>query len=52
MRSCYELEDLNISKEEFLAPEELTIEVDCETTNEEGEVIPKDNTTITPDFDF
>ena len=52
MRSCYELEDLNISEEEFLAPEELTIEVDCESINEEGDVIPNDNTTITPDFDF
>ena len=52
MRSCYELEDLNISKEEFLAPEELTIEVDCESINEEGDIIPNDNTTITPDFDF
>jgi len=52
MRSCYELEDLNISKEEFLAPEELTIEVDCESINEEGDIIPNDNTTITLDFDF
>ena len=52
MRSCYELEDLNISEEEFLAPEELTIEVDCESINEEGDVIQNDNTTITPDFDF
>ena len=47
MRSCYEVEDLNISKDEFIAPEELSIEVDCE---------PKWNsylkTTTTPDIDF
>jgi penicillin-binding protein 1A len=29
MRSCYEDEDLKISKEEFKKPEELSIEVDC-----------------------
>ena len=47
MRSCYEVEGLNISKDEFVAPEELSIEVDCE---------PKWNsylkTTTTPDIDF
>jgi penicillin-binding protein 1A len=47
MRSCYEVEGLNISKDEFIAPEELSIEVDCE---------PKWNsylkTTTTPDIDF
>ena len=47
MRSCYEVEDLNISKDEFIAPEELSIEVDCK---------PKWNsylkTTTTPDIDF
>jgi len=29
MRSCYEDEDLKISKEEFKKPKELSIEVDC-----------------------
>ena len=47
MRSCYEVEGLNISKDEFIAPEELSIEVDCE---------PKWNsylkTTTKPDIDF
>ncbi|MBT8260109.1 MAG: transglycosylase domain-containing protein [Bacteroidia bacterium] len=30
MRNCYEDESLNVSKEEFEKPEELSIEVDCE----------------------
>ena len=29
MRSCYEDETLNVSQEDFIAPEELTIQVDC-----------------------
>jgi len=52
MRSCYEVEGLNISKDEFVAPEELSIEVDCEPKNEDGEIIPQVNTTTTPDIDF
>ena len=52
MRSCYEIEDLNISKEDFIIPEDLSIEVDCEPKNEEGEIIPQVKTTITPDIDF
>ena len=31
MKKCYENEDLGISKEDFLAPQELSIPVDCET---------------------
>ncbi len=30
MKKCYENEELGISKEDFLAPEELTIPIDCE----------------------
>ena len=30
MKKCYENEDLGISKEDFLAPEELSIPIDCE----------------------
>lgn len=30
MKKCYADEDLNVSKEDFVAPEELTIETDCE----------------------
>ena len=41
MRSCYEDESLNISKDEFTTPEDLSIEVDCELKNEEGEIIPQ-----------
>ena len=52
MRSCYEVEGLNISKEEFIAPEDLSIEVDCEPKNEDGKIILEGNTTITPDIDF
>ena len=52
MRSCYEDESLNISKDEFTTPEDLSIQVDCELKNEEGEIIPQVNTSITPDIDF
>ena len=30
MKKCYENEDLGISKEDFLAPEDLSIPIDCE----------------------
>ena len=30
MKKCYEIEELGISKEAFIKPEELTIETDCE----------------------
>ncbi len=52
MRSCYALEELGISIEDFVAPENLTIEVECEPIIEEGEPIPQDTTPITPDIDF
>lgn len=29
MKKCYEDKNLNVSKEEFTAPEELSIRVDC-----------------------
>jgi len=52
MRSCYTVEELGISIEDFVAPEDLTIEVECEPVLEEGDPIPVDTTTITPDIDF
>ena len=52
MRSCYTLEALGISIEDFVAPEDLTIEVECEPIIEEGDEIPEDTSTITPDIDF
>jgi penicillin-binding protein 1A len=52
MRSCYSLEELGISIEDFVAPENLTIEVECEPILEEGDPIPVDTTPITPDIDF
>ena len=30
MKKCYENEELGISKEDFLAPEDMTIPIDCE----------------------
>lgn len=35
IRDCYNNEDLHISKEEFLVPEDLSIETDCEKWKEE-----------------
>ncbi len=52
MRSCYALEALGISKDDFEAPEDLTIEVECEPIVEEGEPVPEDTSPITPDIDF
>mgnify|MGYP000847380045 FL=1 len=52
MRSCYTLDELEISIEDFVAPENLTIEVECEPIFEEGDPIPVDMTPITPDIDF
>ena len=52
MRSCYTLEELAISLEDFVEPENLTIEVECDPILEEGDPIPEDTTTITPDIDF
>jgi len=34
MRSCYEDSQLNISKEDFVAPQELSINVDCSNSGE------------------
>ena len=52
MRSCYALEALGISKDDFVAPEDLTISVECEPIVEEGEPVPDDTSPITPDIDF
>jgi len=49
MRKCYEDKSLNVSKEDFEKPENLTIKVDCdEVIDEDKKVIPKKNT----DTDF
>jgi penicillin-binding protein 1A len=51
MKSCYADEDLNISKEEFKAPEDLTINVDC--TNHTSTTSEEDTDEETPeDLDF
>ena len=51
MKNCYADEDLNISKEEFEAPENLTINVDC--TNHNSDTTEEDSDEETPeDLDF
>ncbi|MGB1371179.1 MAG: penicillin-binding protein 1A [Flavobacteriaceae bacterium] len=52
MKGCYENQDLEISKEEFEKPEELTIVTECEnmTSNDDGDVLEQQE--ITPDIDF
>lgn len=37
MKSCYEDETLNVSKEDFVPPSELSIEVDCQNYAPEGD---------------
>lgn len=46
MKDCYANKDLEISKGEFEAPEELTIEVDCDNYNPDGSETPQ-----VPDID-
>ena len=52
MKGCYENDDLEISKEEFEKPEQLTIITECEnmTSNDDGDVLEQQE--ITPDIDF
>ena len=52
MKGCYENEDLEISKEEFEKPEQLTIITECEnmTSNDDGNVLEQQE--ISPDIDF
>ena len=44
MKKCYENEELGISKEDFIAPEDLSIPIDCEafTPAEENSSEAKD----------
>lgn len=51
MRSCYEDETLNISKEDFEEPENLSIAVDCDKYFEESKE-KNSTTTGTPEIDF
>ena len=39
MKDCYNNEDLKISKEDFTAPEVISIETDCEKWKESQQVI-------------
>ncbi|RSK41458.1 penicillin-binding protein 1A [Mangrovimonas spongiae] len=51
MKSCYEDDQLNVSKAEFEKPKELTINVDCETYQEaEENTLPEEN--IPDELDF
>jgi penicillin-binding protein 1A len=36
MKKCYEIEELGVSKEDFIKPEELSIETDCEKWKSEN----------------
>ena len=51
MRDCYEDETLDVSKENFERPKELTIEVDC-NAYEEGsqETLPEED--VPDELDF
>lgn len=49
MRSCYDDKTLNVSKEDFEEPEDLSIEVDCSKYEAEG--TPEDNGTPDEDED-
>ncbi|WP_027138169.1 penicillin-binding protein 1A [Gaetbulibacter saemankumensis] len=51
MKSCYADDTLNISKEDFEAPEELSINVDC-TQESESEVIEYEVEEIPDDLEF
>lgn len=51
MKGCYAIEDLEISKEEFEKPEQLSIETECDTTLSDEEEMPAQELII-PDIDF
>lgn len=51
MKRCYAIEDLEISKEEFEKPEQLSIETECDTTLYDEEEMPAQELII-PDIDF
>lgn len=47
MKSCYEDTDLGISKEDFVAPEHLTIRVDCDDEVQDDEGKPEKDINLT-----
>lgn len=51
MKGCYAIEDLEISKEEFEKPEELSIETECDVTLSDEEEMPAQELII-PEIDF
>ena len=51
MKGCYAIEELEISKEEFEKPEQLSIETECDTTLSDEEEMPAQELII-PDIDF
>ena len=51
MKGCYAIEDLEISKEEFEKPEQLSIETECDTTLSDEEEMPAQELII-PESDF
>ena len=51
MKGCYAIEELEISKEEFEKPEQLSIETECDTTLSDEEEMPAQELII-PEIDF
>ena len=52
MRSCYEFEDLNISKDKFIAPKGLSIGVNCSSKSKDGKIRYQNSTINVPEIDF
>lgn len=52
MKSCYEDEALNVSKEEFEKPEQLSIIVDCEKHRDSLKLLQKGRLDDDPEIDF
>ncbi|OIQ31010.1 MAG: penicillin-binding protein [Bacteroidetes bacterium MedPE-SWsnd-G2] len=50
MKACYEDKDLNISKEEFERPEALSIKVDCNELDEDGDPVDVEQEELPDDF--
>ena len=52
MKSCYEDEALNVSKEEFEKPEQLSIIIDCEKHRDSLKLLQKGRLDDDPEIDF
>lgn len=52
MRSCYEFENLNISKDKFIAPKGLSIGVNCSSKSKDEKIRYQNSTINVPEIDF